>query len=151
VRLIRLRASNIYRLNELVRTPNANSWTSEVESFILDGGAASHRFEPSSSILLAEVDGQIVGAAVHHPSDMFHGAQYVSAVLVDHRRRGSGFGRQLLRAVLDDARESSGRPYVLWVVHPENTAMITLSRSLVSTGSEITRDASTGYLTFVYP
>ncbi len=151
MRLIRLRASNIYRLKELERTPGANFWTPEVESFILDGGAASHRFEPSSSILLAEVEGQTVGAAVHHPSDTFHGAQYVSAVLVDHRRRGSGFGRQLLQAVIDDARGSSGRPYVLWVVHPDNTAMMTLSRSIVSTGSEIASDHSTGYLTFVDP
>jgi L-amino acid N-acyltransferase YncA len=151
MRLTRLRANSVHHLTELERTPKANSWTAEVESFILDGRAASHRFEPSSSILLADVDDRIIGAAVHHPSDTFHGAQYVSAVLVDHRQRGNGYGGELLQTVITDARESSRRPYVLWVVHPDNTAMITLSRSLVAIGSEITRDPSTGYLTFVDP
>jgi GNAT superfamily N-acetyltransferase len=151
VRLIRLRPNTIRRLQEIERTPNADPWVAEVESFILDGGAASHRFEPLSAILLADDDGRLVGAAVHHPDAAYPGAQYISAVLVDHRMRGQGLGRAVFRAVIDDARSSSGRPYVLWVVHPQNLAMIALSREMVAGGVEVGRERNSGYLIFIDP
>ncbi len=151
MRLIRLRANTIRRLQEIERTPYADRWVAEVESFILDGGAASHRFEPRSAILLADDDGRLVGAAVHHPDPTYPGAQYISAVLVDHRMRGRGLGRGVFRAVIDDARNSSGRPHVFWVVHPQNTPMIELSREMVAGGVEVGRERTSGYLIFIDP
>jgi RimJ/RimL family protein N-acetyltransferase len=151
MRLVRLRANTIRRLRDIERTPDAPSWIEEVESFILDGGAASHRFEPQSSVLLADDEGRVVGAAVHHPADGYPGAEYISAVLLDHRRRGQGLGGDLIRAVIADARAASGRPYVMWVVHPDNEAMITISRRVVAGGVEIGRHGETGYLIFIDP
>lgn len=150
VKLVRLRANTVGRLQELARTPNADPWVSEVESFILDGGAASHRFEPRSAILLATENEVLIGAAVHHPATSYPGAQYISVILVDHRMRGRGFGRKLIRAVIEDAR-SSGRPYVHWVVHPENESMISLSREVVAGGVEIGTERESGYLIFIDP
>jgi GNAT superfamily N-acetyltransferase len=151
VRLVRLRATTIRRLREIERTPNAESWVAEVESFILDGGAASHRLEPLSAIVLADDAGRTIGAAVHHPADGLPGAQYLSAVLLDHRFRGQGLGEKLLRAVVDDARQTSGRPYVTWVVHPANAAMIATSRRVVADGIELGVQPATGYLIFIDP
>ncbi len=151
MRLVRLRASSIRRLREIERTPNAEPWVAEVETFILDGGAAAHRLEPRSSILLADDAGQVIGAAVHHPAAGLVGAQYLSAVLLDHRFRGQGLGKRLLRSVVDDARSSSGRPYVTWVVHPSNTAMIAVSRRLVHDHMELGVERNSGYLIFADP
>jgi RimJ/RimL family protein N-acetyltransferase len=151
VRLIRLRAGTIRRLRELERTPSPDPWVAEVESFILDGGAASHRLEPLSAILLADDAGRAIGAAVHHPAGRLAGAQYISAVLLDHRYRGRGLGDELFRAVIADARSTSGRPYVTWVVHPDNAPMIALSRRVVSEHVEIGTQQATGYLIFVDP
>jgi hypothetical protein len=58
MRLVRLTARTIRRLNDIERTPNAEPWVEEVERFVLDGGAASHRFEPQSSVLLADENGR---------------------------------------------------------------------------------------------
>lgn len=151
MRLVRLRANTIRRLREIERTPNAEPWTAEVESFVLDGRAASHRLEPLSAVLVADDSGRVVGAAVHHPSAMYPGAQYISAMLLDHRVRGRGLGRQFLDAVIADARSTSGRPYVLWTVHPENHPMIAISRRTVATGVEFGTERTTGYLIFVDP
>jgi L-amino acid N-acyltransferase YncA len=151
MKLIRLRANSIRRLKEIERTPSPQTWVAEVESFILDGGAASHRHEPLSAVLLADDDGRVVGAAVHHPSGAFPGAQYISAVLVDHRTRGRGLGRELMAAVIADARDRSSREYVIWLVHPDNVAMVALSRSIVASGTELGHDRRNGYLIFVDP
>ncbi len=102
-------------------------------------------------MLVADDSGRVVGAAVHHPSAMYPGAQYISAMLLDHRVRGRGLGRQFLDAVIADARSTSGRPYVLWTVHPENHPMIAISRRTVATGVEFGTERTTGYLIFVDP
>jgi GNAT superfamily N-acetyltransferase len=91
----------------------------------------SHRFDPLSAVLLADDDGRVLGAAVHHPACAFPGTQYISALMIDHRRRGQGLGREFFVAVLADARERSGKRYVIWTAHPQNKSMIARSRSLV--------------------
>jgi hypothetical protein len=50
--------------------------------------------------------------------------------------------------VVADARERSGRPYVGWAVHPENEAMLKLSRGVTI---QFGVDEETGYLQFVDP
>jgi GNAT superfamily N-acetyltransferase len=67
--------------------------------------------------------------------------QYLAALYIDPRFRGEGLGAELFAAVLADARERTGRPYVAWVVHPENTAMLKLSRAI---GPEFATDPETG-------
>jgi GNAT superfamily N-acetyltransferase len=151
MKLIRLRASSVRRLREIEPTPDAEPWIAEVETYILDGGAASHRFDPLSAVLLADDDGQVLGAAVHHPASAFPGAQYISALMIDHRHRGRGLGRKFFAALLADARERSGKRYLIWTVHPQNVSMIALSRSLVADKKEFGIEADSGYLIFIDP
>jgi GNAT superfamily N-acetyltransferase len=151
MKLIRLRASSVRRLREIERTPNAEPWVAEVEAYVLDGGAASHRLDPLCAVLLADDDGHVLGAAVHHPASSFAGAQYISALMIDHRRRGQGLGREFFVAVLADARERSGKAYVIWTVHPQNESMMALSKSLVADKKEFGIETDSGYLIFIDP
>jgi GNAT superfamily N-acetyltransferase len=151
MKLIRLRASSVRRLREIEPTPDAEPWIAEVETYILDGGAASRRFDQLSAVLLADDDGQVLGAAVHHPASAFQGAQNISAVMIDHRHRGHGLGREFFAAVLADARERSGKRYLIWTAHPQNESMIALSKSLVADKKEFGIEAASGYLIFIDP
>jgi GNAT superfamily N-acetyltransferase len=130
------------------RNPEAKPWEVEVENILLDGIGASHLYETGSALLLADDQGQIVGAALHYTDDRLPGAQYIATVLVDHRYRRLGYGRALLQAVVSDAIDRSGRTYAVWIVHPENAVMLRLSRDL---GEELGVDSVTGYVQFVYP
>jgi ribosomal protein S18 acetylase RimI-like enzyme len=130
------------------RNPEAKPWEVEVENILLDGIGASHLYETGSALLLADDQGQIVGAALHYTDDRLPGAQYIATVLVDHRYRRLGYGRALLQAVVTDAIERSGRSYAVWIVHPENSVMLRISGDL---GEELGVDSVTGYAQFVYP
>jgi GNAT superfamily N-acetyltransferase len=130
------------------RNPEAKPWEVEVENILLDGIGASHLYETGSALLLADDQGQIVGAALHYTDDRLPGAQYIATVLVDHRHRRLGYGRALLQAVVTDAIERSGRSYAVWIVHPENSVMLRISGDL---GEELGVDSVTGYAQFVYP
>lgn len=151
MRLSKVGPRNLWQLKSIERTPNAPRWTVEVEDFLLGPGIGSHLHEPMSAILVADSLGRVIGAALHQPDEAFPGAQYLSAVLVDHRTRGQGLGRELLAAAIADARERSGREYVRWSVHPRNAPMIALSRSVVTDGVELGVYDGTGYLIFVDP
>jgi ribosomal protein S18 acetylase RimI-like enzyme len=130
------------------RNPQAEPWEIEVENILLDGVGASHLYETGSALLLADDEGQIVGAALHYSDDGLPGAQYVATVLVDHRYRRLGYGRSLLQAFVTDAIDRSGRSYAVWIVHPENTVMLRISREL---GEELGVDSVSGSVQFVYP
>ncbi len=130
------------------RNPEAEPWEIEVENILLDGIGASHLYETGSALLLADDEGQIVGAALHYSDDRLPGAQYLAIVLVDHRYRGLGYGRSLLQAVVTDAISRSGRSYAMWIVHRENAVMLRLSGDL---GEALGVDSVTGYVQFVYP
>ena len=121
-------------------------WVAEVADFILGPGAGSHFDEPASHILLAVDGDQVVGAVVHHPDDL-PGAEYISAVLVDHRKRGQGYGKQLLDAAIEHATAASNRPHALWVVHADNAPMIKLSEA----AGALVGAHSSGYRVFVHP
>lgn len=151
MKLSRVGARNLWQLRSIERTPDGPAWIVEVEGFLLGPGVGSHLHEPRSAILIADSDGTTVGAALHRPDEAFPGAQYLSAMVIDHRMRGRGFGRALLVAAITDARERSARGYVRWSVHPDNTAMIALSRSIVADCAELGRHEATGYLIFLDP
>jgi hypothetical protein len=42
MRIVRVTAQNVWRLEQIERTPEAPSWTSEAEEFLLDGRAVAH-------------------------------------------------------------------------------------------------------------
>jgi GNAT superfamily N-acetyltransferase len=70
---------------------------------------------------------------------------------LDHRHRGHGLGREFFAAVLADARERSGKRYLIWTVHPQNVSMTALSKSLVADKKEFGIEADSGYLIFIDP
>lgn len=145
--LVQLGPTTFHRLRELARTPGQpDPWVVEVEDFILGAGVGSHFDEPASHILLAVDGDQVVGAVIHHPDDL-PGAEYISAVLVDHRQRRQGYGRKLLAAAIEHAISSGNRPHAVWVVHPDNAPMIKLSEA----AGELVGTHSSGYRVFVYP
>jgi RimJ/RimL family protein N-acetyltransferase len=71
-----------------------------------------------------------VGAVLHYDHEELPYVQYIAALYLDPRFRGEGLGAEAFAAVLADASERSGRPYVAWVVHPENSPMLNLSCAL---------------------
>lgn len=146
LKLTPLTANTLYRLTLINRTPPpVPSLVEEVEDFVLASGAAQVLRSGRGTVLLAEAAGVVVGAAVHYPE--FVAAQYVAAVLVATQHRGHGFGRELLVRVVEDARVRSGRPYVFWKVHVDNTAMLNISRSVVASGEPDSLDGD--YYLFV--
>jgi GNAT superfamily N-acetyltransferase len=94
---------------------------------------------------LADDDGKVLGAAVHHPDSAFPGARHISALMIHHRRRGQGLGREFFVAVLADARERSGKRYVISTLHLQDESMIARSRSLVADKKEFGIESDSGY------
>ncbi len=148
LQLHRLTNRTLWRISQLQRDPSAESWAAEVERIVFEGAAASHFRDPGSAFLVADASGTIVGAGLHYAHETMQFVQYIAAVFVDPRHRRRGLGGALMQAVIDDALVRSGRPYVAWVVHPLNTAMLMTSRRLAT---EIGVDQPTGYLQFAFP
>ncbi len=146
--LVELAPASFHRLRELERTPGEpDPWVSEVEDFIFGPAVGTHLGEPASRILLAVDGDQVVGAVVHHPDERYPGAEYISAIVVDHRKRGLGYGKQLLAAAIEHTITASKRPHALWAVHPNNAPMIKLSENV----GELVGVHSSGYQVFVHP
>jgi RimJ/RimL family protein N-acetyltransferase len=148
IKLRKLNNRNLWRLGELERETSPSVPAAEVERIIFEGTARSHLRDPGSAFLLVDDKDRVVGAALHYNHEELPFVQYLAALYIDPRFRGEGLGAQVFAAVLADARERSGRPYVAWVVHPENVAMLKLSRAL---GREFAIDHETGYRQFVNP
>jgi GNAT superfamily N-acetyltransferase len=75
---------------------------------------------PSFECLLAEVDGQVVGLAIHRPSySTFDGCRglYVEDLFVADSARGHGIGRMLMARLAALARERGCSRMSLAVVH----------------------------------
>jgi GNAT superfamily N-acetyltransferase len=138
----------MWRIGAIERDPAATKWATDVERILLGGLAASHLGEPGSALLAADEEGRIVGAALHYAHEELVGVQYIAALLIDHRFRRRGLGRELFALVLDDARTRSQRPYVAWAVHPDNAEMLALSAEVVA---PFGTDDETGYVQFVHP
>jgi ribosomal protein S18 acetylase RimI-like enzyme len=150
VKLVRLGPSTIHRLKAIELTLDPAPYVAEIEAFMFGRGAATHLHEPHSALILADDSDNIVGAALHCQDESLPGCQYIAAILVDCRVRGRGFGRLLLDAVIADARQRSGHEYVRWLVHPDNAAMLKVSRSIATT-SELGIHEATGHIEFIDP
>lgn len=148
IQLHRLTNRTLWRIGQLQRDSAAEQWAVDIERIVFDGAAASHFRDPGAAFLVADASGTIVGAGLHYPHETMQFVQYIAAVFVDPRHRGRGLGGVLMQAMIDDALVRSGRPYVAWVVHPLDTAMLATSRRLAT---EIGVDRPTGYLQFAFP
>jgi len=80
--------------------------------------------QPSFRALVAEQDDRVSGVALYSPVfSTVRGASgiYVSDLWVSDAVRGSGLGRRLLAAALDDAKERWGATYIRLTVYHDNT------------------------------
>lgn len=148
IRLLRVTGASTARLAHIECNPDPTTppWEREVEDALLGSVGISHYHDPSSVVLIADQAGVIVGAALHYPYEALIGTHYLAAMLVDHRHRRRGLGAQLLTAVIADALDrGSDRDHVVWVVHPDNAAMVRLSDT---TGDRLGISPS-GYVMFV--
>ena len=88
-----------------------------------DLAVASLRDHPSFRALLAEGDGETVGAAVFSPlfsTRMGSPGIYVSDLWVGSAARGSGLGRRLLAAAMAEGSTVWGARFVKLAVHNDN-------------------------------
>lgn len=148
IKLRKLNNRTLWRISELQREASPSVAAAEVERMIFEGTARSHLGDRGSAFLLIDQNDRVVGAALHYNHEELPYVQYLAALYLDPRFRGQGLGSEVFAAVLNHANVRSGRPYVAWVVHPDNAAMLKLSRAL---GPEFAIDRETGYLQFVSP
>jgi GNAT superfamily N-acetyltransferase len=148
MKLRKLTTRTLWRLSALEREAAPSGAALEVERIVFERTARSHLGEYGSAFLLLDSNDRVVGAALHYNHEELPYVQYVAALFVDPRFRGCGLGREAFVAVVEDARQRSGRPYAAWAVHPQNAAMLQLSRELTT---EFGVDEQTGYVQFVYP
>ena len=122
-----LRAGTLADIARLGRTPDAPAWTREVEEFIAERGARDALLGASTGLLIYEAQ-QPVGVAFIKPHDDFHGAALLQTFALGYAHRGRGLARHALRMVLE-ATEATERPHIMWLVHPLNTPMQTITHS----------------------
>jgi GNAT superfamily N-acetyltransferase len=125
MRIIRVTAQNVWRLQQIERTVEPSTWVGEAEEFLFDG-RAMRLLRNEGTIMLAVDDGLFVGAGIAYPDPSFQTTSRLGAMSVDHRHRRAGVGRQLFEALLTEALRAE--PYVIWLVHQENVAMLALAR-----------------------
>jgi GNAT superfamily N-acetyltransferase len=150
VRSIRLRPSDITRLGDLQRTPpdatgGVGPWVNEVEAFVF--GAELPRLArihgEQLELIAIEAEGNIIAVGVMYPDPVF-AAIRIGALVIDHRHRGRRIGGALLRELVNRAVVVAP---ALWLVHPENQAMLTCSRQLMPPADEAR--LADGYFMFV--
>lgn len=93
---------------------------------------ATYLASPASKILLAIENGRPVGLLSYSTRpDLFHAGTccFIEELVVAEEKRGQGIGSLLLKAVLDDARQS-GWPEVSLSVLPQNSGAQRLYRQL---------------------
>lgn len=129
------------------RTPNPDIWVVEVENFLLGSAARDFVRRRIRNLWLIVNDGVPVGLAANRPHEEWS-AELLQAVMIDHRFRGSGLAHPALEALLESIREVIGNGYVMWLVHPDNTAMRHVSWAI---SGESGTAAPDGYLMFAHP
>jgi GNAT superfamily N-acetyltransferase len=144
VRVVRVGGRNVWRLAHIERTPDASIWVAEAEEFLLDGRAAFHLRRPGT-IMLAVMDETFIAAAILYPDPVFQDCNRLGSLAVDHRQRGRGVGRLLFAALLTEAFLSAS--YAVWLVHPENAAMLHISRHDLRVSDESVDES--GYTVFL--
>ncbi|MEM6760230.1 MAG: GNAT family N-acetyltransferase [Pseudomonadota bacterium] len=82
---------------------------------------------PLGDILVAEIDGDVLGCAMYYPFS--EGVTEMKRVYVDPRARGSGAGRALVQAGIDHARADGYARMVIDTITPLHEA-IALYQSL---------------------
>lgn len=86
---------------------------------------------PPAEVLVAEVDGSVVGTAEHRPNQVGRGAHVANAsFMVAPESAGQGVGRALAEAVIDRARAAGYRAMQFNAVVATNVRAMALWESL---------------------
>jgi GNAT superfamily N-acetyltransferase len=143
VRILRITAQNVWRLEQMERSPNPTPYTLEAESFLFEGRAL-HHLRRAGTIMLAADAGTLVGVGIAYPDPTYTGTIRIGSLAVDHRHRREGIGFQLFDALVTSSLLSA--PYAIWLVHAANEPMLELSRR----HARVTDEAPThdGYVQF---
>jgi GNAT superfamily N-acetyltransferase len=144
VRIVRVGGRNVWRLAHLERTPQASLWAAEAEAFLLDGRAAFH-LRRAGTTMLAVMDETFIAVAILYRDPVYQECIRLGSLAVDHRHRGGGVGRLLFAAMLTEALLSAS--YAIWLVHPENDAMLHISRRDPRVSDESVDES--GYVVFL--
>ncbi len=138
MRIVRVTAQNVWRLEHIAKPPLAPPWTQEAEAFLLDGRAVAYLRRVGAVMLAVEAAAhqnlrapvtqpdRCIGAAITFPDPVYQSTMRLGSVCIDHRNRGQGVGKTLFGALLLEALLAE--PYAVWLVHAENAAMLALSR-----------------------
>lgn len=149
--IVRVTPQNLWRLQNIERTPSPDVWTSVAEQFLFDGRAVAILRNKGTIMLASEANGldatdpqRFVGVAISYEDPRYNETIRLGSLAVDHRFRSKGIGRALFTALLDEALRT--QPYVIWLVHAENLPMRELSRSTARVEAEVS--TSDGYIQF---
>ncbi|WP_299145789.1 GNAT family N-acetyltransferase [uncultured Tateyamaria sp.] len=82
---------------------------------------------PNGDILLAELDGHVVGCAMYYPLDM-PGVTEIKRIYVDKAARGTGAGRALIETAMKRARNDGYTRMVLDTIAPLTEAIALYER-----------------------
>lgn len=142
MKIVRVTPQNLWRLQNIERTPNPDVWTNEAEQFLFDGRAVAILRNKGTIMLASEANGldaadpqRFVGVAISYDDARYNETIRLGSLAVDHRFRGKGIGRALFVALLEEALRA--QPYALWLVHAENVPMLELSRSTPRVAAEV--------------
>lgn len=132
------RATDVYRLQQLQRTPGAPCWVAEVETWAIRDAwywlrDTSNR---EAALLLAEDDEGDVIAVIGY-SRAAPSAWYLPGLFVPFEHRGRNIGGAAFRTCIDLLRQAHGGETALWVVHHSNGAMLKLSAEVRATISSV--------------
>lgn len=128
-------------------SPNAEDFTREVETYLLGPvvrDLVTGRIRHAWGI---ESDGRTIGLVAHRPHPDWN-AELLQALMIDHRFRGRGLSRIVVAELVSAILSEPDCGHVMWLVHPENAAMIHVSRSYTG---EVGLQQADGYVMFVYP
>jgi GNAT superfamily N-acetyltransferase len=144
MKIVRVTPQNLWQLENIERTPSPDAWVAEAEDFLLEGRAVGLLRLPGTTMLASIESDQFTGVAISYDDLRYQETARLGSIAIDHRHRSQGIGGSLFRALLDAALRS--HLYCIWLVHPENESMLTLSRSAPSLQAEAT--STTGYIQF---
>lgn len=112
----------------IVEAGDTYVWTGEETD---DEARAAWMLPPPAEVLVAEVDGRVVGTAEHRPNQVGRGDHVANAsFMVSPDAAGKGVGRTLAEAVIDRARAAGYRAMQFNAVVASNVRAIALWESL---------------------
>lgn len=88
--------------------------------------------DPRVRVLVAEIDGKVVGYVMFHDSyDTANAARglYLNDIIVEESVRGDGVARRLMAAVMREAKKQ-GDVFVWWVAKPTNARALAFYKKL---------------------